>query len=309
MSTLFYTHPVCAGHNPGSGHPEKPERLHAIWEVLAGWNFDSLIRREAPMGDVKAIERVHPRTYVSTILDNVPTGKRSWLDPDTVLSPESGEAALRAVGAVCAAVNAVAAGEAKNAFCAVRPPGHHAEPERAMGFCLFNNAAIAARHARAVHGWQRIAVVDFDVHHGNGTQAAFWDDDQAFYASSHQMPAYPGTGAASQKGAHDNIVNTPLEPGAGTVAFRHAYTETILPRLTAFRPDVVIVSAGFDAHAADPLAQMRLRTEDFGWVTRALMKVAREQCGGRLISVLEGGYDLEALAASVAVHVRALMTA
>lgn len=307
VSTLFFTHPACAGHDPGPQHPESPRRLHAIWQALADRAFDGLIRHEAPLGDLACIQRVHPKAYVDGILAAIPHDKRAWLDADTVISPQSGEAALRAVGAVCAAVDAVAGDEARNAFCAVRPPGHHAEPTRAMGFCLFNNVAIAARHARAAHGLERIAVVDFDVHHGNGTQAVFWDDAAAFYASSHQMPAYPGTGMANERGAHDTIVNVPLAPGAGSPAFRDAYSNVILPRLAAFGPDIVILSAGFDAHARDPLAQLMLKTSDFEWITRQVMDLAGDACGGRIVSVLEGGYDLGALAEATAAHVGALM--
>lgn len=307
VSTIYFTHPACAGHDPGPQHPESPQRLLAISRALSDRAFDRLERREAPKGGLAPIARVHPQAFIDTILATVPAENRAWLDADTIVSPGSGEAALRAVDAVCAAVDAVAGGEAQNAFCAVRPPGHHAEPAHAMGFCLFNNAAIAARHARAVHGMERIAVVDFDVHHGNGTQAAFWDDFAAFYGSSHQMPGYPGSGGADETGARGTIVNVPLAPGAGSREFRDAYTAVILPALTAFRPDFLVISAGFDAHAADPLADLMVQTPDFGWLTRELMAVADAACGGRIVSVLEGGYDLDALGASVAAHVLALM--
>jgi acetoin utilization deacetylase AcuC-like enzyme len=228
------------------------------------------------------------------------------LDPDTIISPGSGEAALRAAGALVAAVDAVVAGEARNAFCAVRPPGHHAEAARAMGFCLFNNVAVGAEQARKVHGMARVAVVDFDVHHGNGTQHMFEEDADLFYASTHQSPLYPGTGDAEETGV-GNIVNVPLTPMSGSREFRSAMSGIVLPALARFRPDLVMISAGFDAHADDPLASLRFLEADYEWATRQLMAVADEFCGGRVVSTLEGGYDLEALAASAAAHVRALM--
>ncbi len=224
-----------------------------------------------------------------------------------MLSPGSGAAARRAAGALCAAVDAVAAGEAGNAFCAVRPPGHHAEPSRAMGFCLFNNVAVGALHARAAHGLRRVAVVDFDVHHGNGTQAMFWDDAELFYASTHQMPLFPGTGGAEERGVAGNILNVPLAPMAGSLEFRHGLRETILPALIRFEPQFILVSAGFDAHEDDPLAGLRLHEDDYAWVTTELLAVARDFCDGRVVSTLEGGYNLQALGASAAAHVTALM--
>jgi acetoin utilization deacetylase AcuC-like enzyme len=230
------------------------------------------------------------------------------IDADTVLSAASGRAALHAAGAVTAAVDAVMAKEAENAFCAVRPPGHHAEPDRAMGFCLFNNAAIAALRAREVHGLERVAVVDFDVHHGNGTQAAFESDENLFYASTHQYPLYPGTGAAHETGV-GNIVNVPLRPMSGSGPFRRAFSERILPGLDEFRPRFVIISAGFDAHRSDPLAQLMLEESDYVWVTERLVELAYRHAEGRLVSTLEGGYDLQALGASAAAHVRVLMAA
>ena len=241
------------------------------------------------------------------MLGAVPSSGHVGIDSDTILSPASGAAALRAAGAVVAAVDAVVAKEADNAFCAVRPPGHHAEPERAMGFCLFNNAAIGALRAREVHGLSRVAVVDFDVHHGNGTQAAFEADGNLFYASTHQYPLYPGTGAASETGV-GNIVNVPLRPMSGSSQFRLAMTERILPALEAFRPELVLVSAGFDAHRSDPLAQLLLEESDYTWVTEKLLEIAYRYAEGRLVATLEGGYDLAALAASVAAHLRVLMS-
>ena len=229
------------------------------------------------------------------------------LDADTIVSPGSGEAALRAAGAVVAAVDAVMAGEADNAFCAVRPPGHHAEPRQAMGFCLFNNVAVGALHAREVHRCHRVAVVDFDVHHGNGTQAMFWDDPDLFYASTHQFPFYPGTGRAQERGVGNNIINVPLQPPAGSTDFRQAMRDCVIPAMTRFEPEFVFISAGFDAHADDPLASLNFVEEDYAWATQQLMELARSACGGRLVSVLEGGYDHAALASCVAAHVRTLM--
>lgn len=306
MSTLLFSHPICLEHSNFPGHPEQPDRLRVIETALENPAFFLLDRREAPEGSIKEIKRVHAPYHVEAILESVPKEGFVALDPDTGLSPASGQAALRAVGAACAAVDAVVGGEARNAFCAIRPPGHHAEAAQAMGFCLFNNAAIAARHGRAECGLDRVAVVDFDVHHGNGTQSAFEEDPTLFYASSHQWPAYPGTGMEHETGV-GNIVNVPLAPGSGSEPFRQGYTQRILPELRKFKPNLLIISAGFDAHARDPLAQLRLQTEDFSWVTQELLKVADECCQGRVVSVLEGGYDLSALAASVAAHVRELM--
>ncbi|MBE0532736.1 MAG: histone deacetylase family protein [Rhodospirillales bacterium] len=306
MSTLLFSHPICLEHSNFPGHPEQPDRLRVIDTALEDPAFFLLDRREAPEGSIKEIKRVHAPYHVEAILESVPKEGYVALDPDTGLCPASGQAALRAVGAACAAIDAVLAGEARNAFCAIRPPGHHAEAAQAMGFCLFNNAAVAARHGRVECGLERVAVVDFDVHHGNGTQAAFEEDPTLFYASSHQWPAYPGTGMEHETGV-GNIVNVPLAPGSGSEQFRQGYTQRILPELAKFKPDLIIISAGFDAHARDPLAQLRLQTEDFAWVTRELLKVADACCRGRVVSVLEGGYDLPALSASVAVHVRELM--
>ena len=308
MTTLLYTHPDCLEHDPGSYHPESPDRLRAVLEALSEPEFAELVRREAPRADLEDIARVHPKTYIERVLAAVPASGHANLDPDTCLSPRSGEAALRAAGAACAAVDAVISGDADNAFCATRPPGHHAEPTRAMGFCLFNNVAIAAQRARQVHGLERVAVVDFDVHHGNGTQAMFEDDASLFYGSTHQSPLYPGTGMRGETGV-GNIVNVPLRPMAGSVEFRHAVSASILPALDDFRPELIIVSAGFDAHRRDPLAQLDLSEEDYGWVTEELLNVAARHAGGRLVSALEGGYDLAALRASAASHVRALLAA
>ena len=264
-----------------------------------------LERREAPGIDPALLHLVHPSALVDHVLAPIKENERRRIDGDTVMSAGSAEAALRAAGAVCAAIDSVMAGEIDNAFCAVRPPGHHAEPGRAMGFCLFNNVAVGALYAREKHALGRIAVVDFDVHHGNGTQAAFETDGDLFYASTHQWPLYPGTGAPGETGV-GNIVNVPLAAGSGSAEFRYAMSENVLPALEAFRPDMILVSAGFDAHRDDPLAGLKFCTEDYGWATARLSEIADGLCGGRLVSALEGGYDLSALADSVAVHVGAL---
>ncbi len=308
MTTLLVTHQACFGHDPGRMHPESPARLKAVLAALEAPEFATLERRAAPLAQVEQIARVHAQLYVDRVLHSIPASGHIGLDPDTIVSPGSGEAALRAAGAVIAAVDAVVADEVRNAFCAVRPPGHHAEAAQAMGFCLFNNVAVGAEQARKAHGLARIAVIDFDVHHGNGTQHMFEHDADLFYASTHQWPLYPGTGAADETGV-GNIVNVPLAPMSGSREFRAAMTAIVLPALRRFRPDLLLISAGFDAHADDPLASLRLVEGDYEWATRALMAVADECCRGRVISTLEGGYDLPALAASAAAHVRALMGA
>jgi len=307
MKTSLFTHPICIEHDAGAMHPECPDRLRAIMAVLEGDGFAALDRHEAPIVERSVIERTHDGAYVAQVLASVPDEGRVYLDPDTVLCPASGEAALRAVGGVCAAVDAVIAGDADNAFCAVRPPGHHAERDRAMGFCIFNNVVIAAAHARVAHGLSRVAVVDFDVHHGNGTQNSFYDDAGLFFGSSHQSPAYPGSGSVGETGAYNTNCNVPLPPGVGSREFRRAWERTILPTLVSFGPEFIIISAGFDAHERDPLANLEVQTGDYGWVTERIMEVADNCCDGRLVSSLEGGYDLQALAASVDCHVRKLM--
>ena len=308
MTTLLYTHAACLEHDPGQYHPECPARLEAVLSALSAPEFAALDRREAPQAALDDLLRVHPRQFVERLLAAVPQAGHVGIDADTVLSPQSGRAALRAAGAVVAAVDAVVAGEADNAFCAVRPPGHHAEPLRAMGFCLFNNVAIGALRAREVHGLARVAVIDFDVHHGNGTQARFSDDASLFYASTHQFPLYPGTGAARETGV-GNIVNVPLRPMSGGAQFRQGMERIMLPALDAFRPEMVLISAGFDAHRSDPLAQLLLDEADYTWITEQLLEIARQHAGGRVVATLEGGYDLAALGASAAAHVRALMSA
>jgi len=307
--TILFTHPDCVLHNPGPGHPERPERLKAVLAALDHPDFAALDRREAPLATADQIDRVHDVGFADSVLAKVPASGMVRLDADTAISPQSGTAALRAAGAVVAAVDAVMTGAAPNAFCAVRPPGHHAEPDHAMGFCLFNSIAVGAAHAEAMHGIGRIAIVDFDVHHGNGTQTMTAARQNWLYASTHQYPYYPGTGSVREHGPYNNIVNAPLAAGAGSAEFRAAFDEVILPALDRFRPELLMISAGFDAHHRDPLASLELDEDDFAWATDALMGVARRHSGGRIVSLLEGGYDLTGLAASAAAHVRVLMQA
>ena len=309
MTTAIITHPDFLLHDTGPGHPERPERIATVWAVLDTDEFRSLPRRSAPEATEEQLRWVHEPAYVEAVLGSVPEDGYVRLDADTLLSPGSRSAILRAAGAVCEAVDAVVGGQAGNAFCAVRPCGHHAEPARAMGFCVFNNIAVGAEHARRRHGVKRVAVVDFDVHHGNGTQAMFWDEPDLFFASTHQSPLYPGTGRVGETGASGNIVNAPLPPHSGTVEFRQAMERTVLPALEAFQPDLLMISAGFDAHARDPLAQLNFTDADFEWATRKLLDSAGRLCGGRVVSVLEGGYDMEGLAGGLAAHLRALMRA
>lgn len=307
MPTLLVTHHDCIEHHPGDFHPEHPDRLRGILRMLETEDFMLLHRAEAPHADHEQLLRVHPLSYIEEIMDAVPHDGHHHVDPDTVMSPYTGEAALRAAGGVCTAVDAVCRNEARNAFVAVRPPGHHAERARAMGFCFFNNVAVGAYHAREVYGLKRVAVVDWDVHHGNGTQHIFWDDPDAFYASTHQVPLFPGTGEAYEKGGHGNIVNVPLPPGAGGPEFRAAMENSVLPALDSFAPDILFISAGFDGHARDPIANMRLTVADYVWATQELLKIADTHSERRVVSVLEGGYDITALAACCAAHVRTLM--
>lgn len=307
MPTLLLSHSACLDHLTPSGHPERPDRLRAIERALEDAKFQDLIRVEAPRAGKAAIARAHPLAYVEAVEQASPKDGLVRLDADTTMSPGSYEAALRAAGGAVLAVDEVMTGAAHNAFVATRPPGHHAETATPMGFCLFNNAAVAARHAQAAHGAERVAIVDFDVHHGNGSQEIFWADKNVMYCSTHQMPLYPGTGATSERGEHNTIVNAPLAAGDGGAEFRDAMEAVILPRLRDFSPDLVIVSAGFDAHVRDPLANLNFVEADYDWATKKLMEVADEKAKGRLVSLLEGGYDLQGLAASVAVHVTALM--
>ena len=307
--TVIYTHPVCLEHDTGEYHPECADRIRAITHILDHEEFMYLPRETAPLGTAEQVMRAHPQSHFDHVMASVPDQGLTEIDGDTYLSPLSGQAALYSVGAACAAVDEVATGRARNVFVATRPPGHHAERERAMGFCLFSNAAIAALHAREAHGFKRVAVVDFDVHHGNGTQDVLWDRPGTFYASTHQADAFPYTGSSDEVGPPGGavVVNVPLPAGTGPEAFRAAYCDVILPRLRDFGPDFLILSAGFDAHAADPMAHFRLQVSDFSWLTRQLLDIAREMSGRRVVSLLEGGYDTRALAASVAAHVRALM--
>jgi len=308
LTTALFTHAACVEHDTGPGHPESPARLKAVLDALEGVAFAALDRRVAPAATPEQLARAHPAAYVEAVLEAMPAEGYVMLDADTIASPGSREASLRAAGAVMAAIDAVVGGEVRNAFCAVRPPGHHAEATAPMGFCVFNNVVVGARHARAVHGLRRVAVVDFDVHHGNGTQHLFEADAELFYASTHQWPFYPGTGAKEERGC-GNIWNAPLEAGSGSREFRAAMERVILPALDRFRPELVLVSAGFDAHAADPLAMLQLGEPDYVWITEELLRIANRHAQGRLVSALEGGYDLAALAASAAAHVQTLMAA
>ncbi len=307
MTTLLVSHSACAAHDMGEGHPERPARLRAVESALERESFQLLARDVAPRVSIEALTRVHPDSYVSAIELATPTQGRVRVDQDTSMSAGSFEAALRSAGGATFAVEEVMSGRVANAFVATRPPGHHAEIATPMGFCFFNNAAVAARHAQAAFGAERVAIVDFDVHHGNGTQDIFWADRSVMYASTHQMPLYPGTGARDERGEHDQIVNAPLGAGDSGEAFREAFDVAILPRVEAFAPDLIIISAGFDAHFRDPIGGLKLREEDFAWATRKLMAIAERRCSGRVVSLLEGGYDLDGLARSVAAHVGALM--
>lgn len=307
MTTALFTHPDCLTHVTPPGHPEQVARLEAILAALDAPQFASLAREEAPLAQDADILRAHPQTYLQRIRKALPDEGWASLDADTHMSPGSLNAALRAVGGNIAAVDRVLSGEARNAFVACRPPGHHAERQTAMGFCLFSNVAIAAKYALDHHGLSRVAIVDFDVHHGNGTQDVLWDEGRILFASSHQMPLYPGSGHATETGVANNILNYPLSEGSGASTLHAAYGGTILPRVREFEPELILISAGFDAHRADPLAGLDWRTEDFRWLTRAICGIADEVCGGRVVSTLEGGYDLTALAASVTAHVEVLM--
>ncbi len=307
MTVALITHPACLEHDTGPGHPERVERLQAVLAAIETADIPGLIREEAPRASADQLSAVHTREHIDRLLAlEISEGDHTALDADTVLSSGSVEAALRAAGAAIRGVDLVLEGSAKAAFAAVRPPGHHAEPDLAMGFCLFNSIAVAAQHARHHHGLGRIAVADFDVHHGNGTQAAFWDDPALFFASSHQSPLYPGSGARHERGSSRNVANAPLAPGSSGSEFRAAWSRDLLPAIDAFAPDLLLVSAGFDAHASDPLAQMRLHADDYGWLTRELVALAGRHCGGWLVSSLEGGYDLAALGECAVAHVEAL---
>jgi acetoin utilization deacetylase AcuC-like enzyme len=305
--TLLLSHPASLNHQTPPGHPERPDRIRAVDETLSESRFDKLSRELAPEGSLDLVTLCHNEHYIDELRHIAPSQGQVYLDGDTSMSPGTWEAVMRAVGGAVAATDAVMTGAHHNAFVATRPPGHHAETARPMGFCFFDHAAIAARYAQRKYGIARAAVVDFDVHHGNGTQDIFWSDPTVMYCSTHQMPLFPGTGAAGERGEHDTIVNAPLAPEEGGAKFRAAFENTILPNLRKFSPELIVISAGFDAHYRDPLASLNLRGEDFGWVTRKLIDVAETSAGGRIVSVLEGGYDLQGLKESVAEHVTALM--
>jgi acetoin utilization deacetylase AcuC-like enzyme len=307
MKTALLTHPDCLGHVNPPGHPEAVDRLRAIQAALEAEEFAYLVRHEAPLAEDAHILRAHPEAHLRRVVAMAPERDHVAIDADTFMGPGSLAAARRAAGAVVAAVDMVMAGEVRNAFCAVRPPGHHAETATAMGFCLFGNVVIGARHALEAHGLRRVAILDFDVHHGNGTQDLVWNDARILFASSQQMPLYPGTGARTERGAHRQIVNAPLPPGAGGAEFREEMEARLLPAIEAHEPEMIFISAGFDAHARDPLANLNLVEADFAWATHRVCDIADACCDGRVVSTLEGGYDLAALAASAAAHVRVLM--
>lgn len=302
----LYTHASCLAHEPGHGHPECPARLGTVLDALDHDRFATLDRVEAPLATRTQLERVHDPAYIDRLLEAIPEEGTHRLDEDTLISPRSVEAAMHAAGAVCAAVDDVMGHRATRAFCAVRPPGHHATRDRAMGFCLFNSVAVGAAHALAKHRLKRVAIVDFDVHHGNGSQDIYADDTRVMYVSSHQAPLYPWTGDPEQRGA-GNIRNGILAEGAGSQAFRELWEHELLPELFAFKPQLVLISAGFDAHRLDPLAQVNLETEDYAWITGRLVQLAHAHASGRIVSTLEGGYDLNALRAGVSTHLQELM--
>jgi acetoin utilization deacetylase AcuC-like enzyme len=307
MATLLLHHSSFANHNTAPGHPERPDRYRVVEAVLSRPEFDALVREEADVADLDAARYVHSNRYVDALAAARPDDGYVYLDGgDTMMEPSTWEVVLRGVGGTLQAVDQVLDGKVQNAFVACRPPGHHAETERAMGFCLFNNISIGARHAQRKYGLTRVAIVDFDVHHGNGTQEIFYSDASVLYASTHQMPLFPGTGAVRETGV-GNIFNSPLTAGDGGAELREAFIDRILPALNTFRPELIIVSAGFDAHERDPLGSLRMTADDFTWVTRELMKSAETHCDGRLVAVLEGGYDLQGLADSVSAHVGELM--
>jgi acetoin utilization deacetylase AcuC-like enzyme len=306
-TTLFLSHPACLEHQTPLGHPERPDRLRAIERALEDEKFQMLAREQAPMAPAEIVALCHPMDYIESIRNASPDEGMVQLDADTSMSPGSLEAALRAVGGGVRAVDEVMTGKAANVFVAVRPPGHHAEVARPMGFCLFNSAAIAARYAQKKHGAERVAIVDFDVHHGNGSQDIFWSDRSVMYCSTHEMPLYPGTGSITERGEFNTVVNAPLRAGDGGEQFKQAMEGVIFPRLREFKPDLIVISAGFDAHTRDPLANLNLVEADFSWVTKKLMEIADASANGRIVSMLEGGYDLQGLSRSVAAHVTALV--
>ena len=303
--TLVYFHPDCLLHDTGAKHPERADRVRAIHTHIKNNLSNEVLYQEAPLATLRQVSRVHPTNYIRFVLEKLRDSRKVHLDPDTIISSKSGDAAFRAAGAVCAAIDAVIDGAMRKAFCLTRPPGHHAEPTRAMGFCILNNVAIGALHARHHHNIKRIAIIDFDVHHGNGTQRIFETDKNTLFISSHEMPLFPGTGNMSQKGV-GNILNIPLHPRASGEDFQKKWELQGLPRLNSFRPELILISAGFDGHRSDPLASINLTTEDYAWLTEEIVKVAEMFSKGRVVSTLEGGYDLAALCESVAAHITAL---
>jgi acetoin utilization deacetylase AcuC-like enzyme len=309
MSTRLYEHPIFLEHVTPSGHPERSDRIRALNVALEHPNFERLDRRQAPQANEDAVLLAHPEEHLIAVMRQIPEeeDRINQLEADTYASQKSLQAALTGIGGAMAAIDDVFRGKADNVFVAARPPGHHAEKMAAMGFCFFNNAAIAARHAQKAHGAERVAIVDWDVHHGNGTQDIFWDDPSVLFCSTHQMPLYPGTGAKDENGAHGTIVNAPLSPNVGSDHFREAFKSRVLPALNDFRPDLIIISAGFDAHHRDPLAQINLTGEDFDWATGRLLEVADRSANNRVVSLLEGGYDLEGLAESAGMHILRMM--
>ncbi|MEQ1403456.1 histone deacetylase family protein [Neorhizobium sp. Rsf11] len=308
MTTRLYEHQIFLEHRTPEGHPERADRLRSLAIALQHPNFDRLDHREAPQANEDAVLLAHPEEYLRAVMREIPEEDIiRQIEADTYVSPKSLQAALTAIGGAMAAVDDVMSDKVDNAFVAARPPGHHAEKDKAMGFCLFNNAAIAARHAQRTHGVERVAIVDWDVHHGNGTQDIFWNDPSVLFCSTHQMPLYPGTGAVDETGEKNNVVNAPLSPNNGSEHFRDAFKSRVLPALENFRPDFIIISAGFDAHHRDPLAQINLVGDDFDWATGRVMEIAGKYANNRVVSLLEGGYDLEGLAESAGMHIMRLM--
>ena len=306
MTTAYFTHSDCLDHITPDGHPEQVARLRMINQAISIDKFPDLMRLDAPLGTLDQVTLCHPADYVSKIQAACPAQGHVTLDGDTHVCKGSYTAAMRGVGGICAAVDMVLDGTAQNAFCATRPPGHHAETATPMGFCLFGTVAIGAKYAMEMRGLSRVAIVDFDVHHGNGTQDLVWNDPRMMFASSQQMPLWPGTGYASEMGAHNNVINLPLNPNATGADLMDAYTNDIFPRLAAHKPDMLFISAGFDAHVNDPLANLNFTTDEFAQITEMLCGFADTHCQGRVVSTLEGGYDLSALADSVAAHVNVL---
>ncbi len=307
MTTQLYTHELSLEHITPPGHPERPDRIRALDQVFSGSGFDRLERVEAPAADETFLELAHPVEFLRRIKARIPDSGLAVIDADTSASPKSWDAMLHVCGAAMAAVDAVAGNDIANAFVSMRPPGHHAEKTTAMGFCLVNNIGIAARYAQQAHGYERVAIVDWDVHHGNGTQDIFCEDSTVLFASTHQMPLYPGTGAIGETGC-GNVFNAPLRDGDDGDHFKEAFSDRILPAVENFAPDLIMISAGFDAHYRDPLAGLRLQAEDFDWATGKLMDIADQACEGRIVSLLEGGYDLQGLAESASAHVNRLMS-